>query len=65
MYVSVYRFSSVHVGPAGQGMTVQLRGKASEEVPLLFASRVAEAYKCHDVAATIGPDGTCTATFSG
>jgi hypothetical protein len=62
--VSAYRFASVAAGAAGQGITVQLRGKAGEAVPLLFAAPSAGAgFTCKLVAAAIGADGSGTATF--
>lgn len=65
--VSTHRFSAVAVGAGGKGVTVSLRGKAGEAVPLLFASAGGSgggAYTCALVTAKIDADGTGTATFA-
>ena len=66
--VSAYRFVSVAAAGA-KGMTVSLRGKPGEFVPLLFASSGgdddAAGMKCTLVPVKIGADGTASAHFSG
>lgn len=61
--VSAYRFAKVSM--VGQTLHTILRGQDKEKVPLLFAKSVGchGDWKVSSVTATIGADGTGTATF--
>ena len=63
--ISRYRFSSVKVDSSRGQLTIGLRGKAGEPVPLLFAIRGdAGGYTCVSKTATVGPDGTGSFSYS-
>jgi hypothetical protein len=64
--VSTYRFASVGAAGSG-GIVAALRGKPSEAVTLLFATRTGTSgpFTCKSQGVAIGADGTASATFSG
>ena len=61
--VSTYRFASVAAD--GDDVKVGLRGDPGEAVTLLFATPADAGFACAPLVATIGADGTATATFKG
>jgi hypothetical protein len=64
--VSTYRFTSVYAAASG-GIVTALRGKPSELITLLFATRpdTSGTFACKSQNVTIGADGTASATFPG